>query len=145
MIIFQSEQINFHYKNVSQIKDWLKKIIQAEGKKAGDLTFVFCSDEYLLKFNETFLNHDTFTDIITFDYSEGKIISGDIMISIERVRENAVKFKAGVQEELFRVMAHGVMHLCGYKDKNKRDKDIMRGKEEQCLAMIPELKRSFVQ
>jgi probable rRNA maturation factor len=145
MIIFQNEQVNFQYKNVNQVKKWIKEIIEAEGKKAGDLTFVFCSDEYLLKFNKSFLNHDTFTDIITFDYTEGKKISGDIMISIERILENALKFNVTVQDEIFRVMSHGVMHLCGYKDKSRKDKDIMRGKEEQCLARIAELERPFVQ
>ena len=111
------------------VKDWVTKTIVSEGFKEGDLTFIFCDDEYLYKINLEFLNHDTLTDIITFDYTLGKEIHGEIYISIDRVKENASEFQVSFEEELHRVIIHGVLHLCGYKDKSEADESQMRSKE----------------
>ena len=114
------------------IKDhskWVKKIILNEKKTTGDIVFVFCNDKYMLEKNIQFLNHDTLTDVITFDYCDGKVISGDIIISIDRVKENANIFDVSFFNELERVMAHGLLHLLGYKDKDKKEALIMREKE----------------
>ncbi len=100
-----------------------------EGKNPNDINFIYCSDEYLLELNKSSLNHDYYTDIITFDYCEGKEVSGDLFISIDRVRENANEMNLTFEDELHRVMIHGVLHLCGYKDKTKKDAETMREKE----------------
>lgn len=117
-------------------KKWLKRIILDEGKKLGDITFVFCTDDYLLEKNIQFLQHNTLTDVITFDYSENSQISGDIFISIERVKENGEIFGETFLNELNRVMAHGLLHLLGYKDKTKKTADIMREKENFYLSIL---------
>jgi len=101
----------------------------------GDINYIFCSDSYLLKLNQEFLSHQTYTDIITFDYSVGKTISGEIYISLDRIKENANHFNVSPQEELLRVMIHGVLHLSGYRDKKRAEKSIMRKKEEACLSL----------
>ncbi len=135
-ITFQNQYINsngFKLKNSPKIKTWIKKIIELEKKQEGQISFVFTNDEELLKINQQFLKHDTYTDIITFDYCEGKIISGDIMISVDRVEENALKLKIDFSEEVKRVMIHGVLHLCGYKDKTKVASELMRKKENWAL------------
>ncbi len=103
------------------------------------INVIFCDDSFLLEMNIKYLNHDTLTDIITFDYNEGSAISGDIFISIERVRENAGIFSKSFAEELHRVIIHGVLHLCGYKDKSRKDQVVMRMKEETYLANLPHL------
>src|SRR5690606_35376071 len=108
----------------------------SEGFKVEEINYIFCDDEYLHKLNVEFLNHDTLTDIISFDYTIGKIIQGDIFISVERVRENAVDFDALFLQELHRVMAHGVLHYCGYKDKTEADESIMREKENLYLSQL---------
>ena len=115
--------------SVENYSKWVKKIIHTEKKIVGDIVFVFCNDKYMLEKNINFLNHDTLTDVITFDYCKGEIISGDIIISIDRVKENATIFNVSFFNELERVMAHGLLHLLGYKDKNKKDALIMREKE----------------
>ena len=137
--------INFHFNQTSKpsffksntTKSWLKIISKKEGFAITALNFIFLNDEGLLKINMDYLNHDTFTDIITFDSSseKGKIES-DIFISLERVQENAKQFNTTFENELNRVMAHGVLHLCGYKDKKKEDKIKMRQKEEDCLRLL---------
>lgn len=132
-VSFQSQNITFTLSDKLKIKTWIAKIIELEKKKPGQINFVFTSDEELLKTNIEFLNHDTLTDIITFDYCEGKTITGDIIISIERVKENAETFKADFKEELKRVIIHGVLHLCGYKDKSAADELEMRAKENWAL------------
>lgn len=132
-ITFQNQNIDFKLKQGSKIRTWIKQIIELEKRKPGNINFVFTSDEELLKVNIQYLNHDTYTDIITFDYSEDKKISGDIMISIERVGENAEKLRIGFDEEIKRVMIHGILHLCGYKDKTKADSELMRKKENWAL------------
>lgn len=128
MIDFFSET-EFEFSDEDSVKDWVAKTIVSEGLKEGDLTFIFCDDEYLHKINLEFLNHDTFTDIITFDYTLGKEIHGEIYISIDRVKENASEFQVSFEEELHRVIIHGVLHLCGYKDKSEADEKQMRSRE----------------
>lgn len=118
------------------ITRWIKQTIQAEGKITGDITFIFCSDAYLLEVNKKYLNHDYFTDIITFDYVEGTLISGDIFISCDTVRENAAEFNTGFDNELRRIIIHGVLHLLGYKDKNRKDKLLMTDKEDYYLNVL---------
>ena len=139
MISFSTVDIAYNLKNKFKVKNWVKSILETEGKSAGDITYVFCTDEYLLGMNEKYLKHDTLTDIITFDYSEKGKLSGDIFISIERVKENSVSFNTTLNQELGRVMAHGVLHLSGYKDKNHEDKKMMRSKEDFYLASFPNL------
>lgn len=128
------EDVTLKIKNKLNIKKWLKETIENEGYKLGELNYIFCSDEYLHQMNVSYLNHDTLTDIITFDNSniEGKII-GDIFISIDRVAENAKKFEVEFIDELNRVMVHGALHLVGYKDKKKEEQEKMRAKENYYL------------
>jgi probable rRNA maturation factor len=129
------ENFDFNLEKKTNVKNWLKKVAQKEGKTVGNISYLFCTDEYLLQVNRQFLNHDFYTDIITFDYSEKKKIEGEIFVSIDRVKENAVKFKQPFQKELMRTIVHGVLHLCGYKDKNRADEKTMRMKEEEALQM----------
>lgn len=127
--------IEFHYKIDFEIKDsertseWIEQLIIEEGKEMGEITYIFCNDKFLLERNQKYLNHDTLTDIITFDYCKGNIISSDIMISIDRVKENSTIFENSFSEELKRVMSHGILHLIGYNDHNEKDKKIMRERE----------------
>ncbi|MEO6882808.1 MAG: rRNA maturation RNase YbeY [Bacteroidia bacterium] len=128
-ISFHAVDTPFKLKQQKKNKVWLVAVASAEKKVFGTLNYIFCNDAHLLQINREYLKHDTYTDIITFDYSEKKTISGDIFISIERVTENAEKFKQPFEIELQRVMVHGVLHLIGYKDKLPQDKEIMRAKE----------------
>jgi metalloprotein, YbeY/UPF0054 family len=137
-IRFFAEDTDFQPKQKGAIRQWITNSAAAEGFKTGNISIVFCSDAYLLEINQRYLSHDTFTDIVTFDNSEKEaVIAGDIFISIDRVRENAVKFAVSEQEELHRVIIHGVLHLCGYKDKTKKDKALMTEKEDFYLSMCP--------
>lgn len=134
--------INFNYETSFELGDeelysrWVSSIIDTESKVEGTINYIFCDDNYLLKINEEYLKHDTLTDIISFDYSIGKELHGDIFISVERVRENAVDYRVDFTEELNRVMAHGILHYCGYNDKNKEDELVMRIKEEEKMSMF---------
>jgi len=134
--------ISFNYENDFELTDeatyeaWISEIIDSEDKTEGEINYIFCNDDYLLEKNIEFLNHDTLTDIISFDYSLGNLISGDIFISTERVKDNAVDFNVSFEEELRRVMAHGVLHYCGYKDKSEDDSKVMRSKEEEKIALF---------
>jgi probable rRNA maturation factor len=134
--------INYNYEsdfsldNEEAISAWMTEVIESENKKEGEINYIFCDDEYLHKINLEYLNHDNLTDIISFDYTMGNEISGDIFISIERVKDNAKDFKVSFETELRRVMAHGVLHYCGYKDKGEEDERLMRAKEEEKLAMF---------
>lgn len=131
MISFNIEIDNFKLQEKLKLKKWLNDVAKAESFKIGELNYVFLDDDGLLKINIQYLNHDTLTDIITFDNSETKNkIEGDIFISIERIKENAIKFKVNLETELRRVLVHGLLHLCGYGDKTKADKLIMRSKED---------------
>ena len=135
-ISFFCEDIDFTLKEKAKVRSWIGETIKAEGfKRVGELSFVFCSDDYLLQINQQYLNHDTYTDIVTFDSSEEEdVISGDIFISIERIRENAEKFGVTERDELHRVIIHGVLHLCGYYDKTKKEKELMSSKENEYLS-----------
>lgn len=135
MINFNYE-IDFELANETVVSKWIEDVILEEGYKLEEVNYVFCDDEYLHKLNVEFLNHDTLTDIISFDYTVGKIIQGDIFISVERVRDNAEDFKVSFQEELHRVIVHGILHYCGYKDKTDEDERVMRSKENQYIALI---------
>lgn len=130
------ENLDFSLSQQTHIKNWIKKILQKEGKKAGNISYFFCTDKYLLNINRQFLKHDFYTDIITFDYSEKEKAEGEIFISVERVKENAQLFKQPFQKELMRTIIHGVLHICGYKDKTTRAEKIMRAKEDEALAML---------
>ena len=133
-INFFPEDIQFNLKKKNAIKKWIRSTILAENQKLNELTFIFCSDEYLLNINKSYLNHDTYTDIVTFDNSEKPgFLTGDIFISIDRIRDNAKKFKVSEVDELHRVMIHGVLHLLGYSDKTKAAKVKMTGKEDEYL------------
>ena len=135
-IHFFNEDILFRLREIKEKRAWLIRCIESEGKVAGEINFIFCSDAFLLKMNIDYLNHDTLTDVITFDYNEGNRISGDIFISIPRVKENASIFLRPFHNELNRVMVHGVLHLCGYKDKTPAKEKQMRIKEDEKLQML---------
>ena len=135
MISFNYE-LDFKLSNEANISEWISSMISSEEFKEGDINYIFCDDEYLLKLNEEFLNHDTLTDIISFDYIVGKELHGDIFISIERVKENAKDFGVAFNDELKRVLAHGVLHFCGYKDKTDDDAKEIRGKENHYLSRL---------
>jgi rRNA maturation RNase YbeY len=119
-----------------QLKLFIKSLIETEGFLPGDIAIVLCSDDYLLKVNQDFLNHDYYTDIITFDYCEDGIVNGDLLISLDRVSENSQLEKTTFKDELHRVVFHGVLHLCGYKDKTKKDIELMRLKESYYLNLF---------
>ena len=133
MISFNYEtDFSLDYKE--QISEWISYTISEENCKEGEINYIFCSDDYLLQLNVDFLDHDTLTDIISFDYSVGKELHGDIYISVDRVKENALDFKVSFDDEISRVMIHGVLHYCGYKDKSEADKKEMRSKEDYYLS-----------
>ncbi len=132
MIIFNYE-IDFSLSNEEKLAEWLITVIKNEGYEVGDISYVFCNDDYLLKINRDYLNHDTLTDIISFDYSIGKNLQGDIFISVDRVKENALKYSPNFETELTRVMVHGILHFCGYKDKSDDEKTKMRQMEDHYL------------
>lgn len=134
MISFHSET-NFSLKNEEELCKWISFVIQNEEFKEGELNYIFCDDKYLLEKNVKFLNHNTLTDIISFDYTMGKLVSGDIFISVERVEENAKIFNVSFDDELQRVMIHGILHFCKYKDKNDEEKKTMRAKEDYYLSL----------
>lgn len=136
-IHFFEEEISYKLKNKTFLKSWIKNTIEEEGYKLNSLNFIFCSDEYLLRLNREYLNHDTYTDIITFDNSSDQTsIEGDVFISTERVKENAKKFDSNEYHELCRVLIHGVLHLTGHKDKSLKDKELIRKRENYYLKKI---------
>ena len=139
MIDFNFET-DFKLRNQPIIKNWIEGIIISEGFEMGEIVYVFCDDEFLLNLNIEFLNHDTLTDIISFDYKVGKQINGEIYISVERVAENAKDFKSTFENELHRVIIHGILHFCGYNDKSDSDEIKMRKKEDECLAILQNTK-----
>jgi rRNA maturation RNase YbeY len=134
--------INFNYEtdfeldNETAFADWLSEVIVSENKKEGEINYIFCDDDYLHKINVEYLDHDTLTDIISFDYCIGNELHGDIFVSVERVRDNAQDFNVTFEEELKRVLVHGVLHYCGYKDKSEADEQLMRQKEEEKIALF---------
>lgn len=123
-------------KHRTVLKQWIKTIIEQEEKVPGDISYIFCSDEQLLEINKEYLNHDYYTDIITFDYSEADEVSGDMFISIDRIKDNAKELKVSYQEELYRVIIHGVLHLLGYKDKTEEESEQMREMENKSLSVL---------
>jgi rRNA maturation RNase YbeY len=134
-IQFFKEDIHLRMMHREKLKKWIHSVIKQNKRKTGYLNFVFCSDRYLLKINKQYLNHSTYTDIITFNTSESaNEISGDIFISVTRIKENTVQFSTSFKDELHRVMIHGVLHLLGYNDKSEKEKNAMRMKENECLA-----------
>jgi rRNA maturation RNase YbeY len=134
-IFFSSENIDFELDNELKVKKWISAIVSAQNMRVGNINYLFCDDAYLINVNRTFLNHDTYTDIITFDYVKGNVVSGDIMISVERVKENATVFNTTFERELHRVVIHGVLHLLGQADKSDAEAAEMRKKEEAALEI----------
>ena len=135
MVIFNYET-DFQLENESDYEQWIDNVIESEGKEPGEINYIFCDDEYLHNINMQYLNHDTLTDIISFDYCIGDLISGDIFVSIERVQDNAKDYEVSFNEELLRVLAHGVLHYCGYKDKTEDEALLMRTKEQEKINMF---------
>nr|WP_321233956.1 rRNA maturation RNase YbeY [uncultured Psychroserpens sp.] len=135
MISFNYET-DFKLENETQVSNWISQTISSENCNEGEINYIFCDDDYLHKLNVEFLDHDTLTDIISFDYSVGKELHGDIYISIERVLDNASDFEVKFSEELLRVIIHGILHYCGYKDKSENDAKLMRGKENYYLDTL---------
>ena len=140
MIRFFSEDVPFKPSGIRNLRQWLEKVVRHHQRSVGEISYIFCSDQYLLKMNRDYLHHDYFTDVITFGYNEGKTVSGDVFISIERVRDNAKSLGVSVSEELQRVMVHGLLHLLGHKDKKPSDIVKMRAAEEDCLRMLRKMK-----
>lgn len=136
-ISFNDIDVKSNLKQKKQVKSWIQNCIGMEGLELGEISYNFCSDEELLKTNITYLNHDFYTDIITFELNENKLIIGDIYISIDRVKENAKSVGTSFSLELKRVLIHGVLHLCGYKDKSRKQQEIMRQKEDYYLSLLP--------
>lgn len=134
-IFFINQDYNLRLNNKRKIRQWISEVVSSYQKKVGIISYQFCSDEYVHKVNVQFLNHDTYTDIITFDYVEGNMISGDIVISVDRVKDNAKLFGTGYNRELLRVIIHGVLHLLGFKDKTDEDAAMMRTKENEALDL----------
>lgn len=135
MIHYHNEDNPYVISNKLKIRNWIKKVVEKEQKSVGSINYIFVSDEYLLKLNNESLNHDYYTDIITFDYTEKSVLSGDLFISIDRVKDNAKQLNISFIDELHRVMIHGVLHLCGYGDKSSKEEKIMREKEDFSLNL----------
>ena len=135
-ISFHNEGVNTKTPSKRLLKAWIKEFVSNHGKKVGELAFVFCTDEKILEVNQSFLQHDYYTDIITFDYCEGDFVSGDIYISVERVQENAISHQVEYNNELLRVLAHGVLHLIGFQDKEENNKAEMTKNEDLCMSLF---------
>jgi rRNA maturation RNase YbeY len=134
MLLFNNET-TFSLQNEERVSSWLSLCISNEGLKEGEVNYIFCDDEYLGEKNLKYLKHNTLTDVIGFDYTMGKLVSGDIFISVERVLENSKNFNVSFNDELHRVMVHGLLHFCGYKDKKTEDQSTMRLKEDYYLSL----------
>lgn len=135
-IFFHCEDVDFTLPNEAKTIEWLTQIITNEKKITGNISYIFCSDEHLLTINKEYLNHDYYTDIITFDYTDKGIISGDIFISIDRIKDHANDYKVTFENELYRVIAHGVLHLIGYNDKTDEEQELMTKMEDTCLSLL---------
>ena len=134
-VFFHKENVSFSI-NEELVVKWLDESVRPLGFVIGELSFIFCSDEYLKEINVKYLNHDFFTDVITFDYSKEKLLFGDVYVSTDRVKENAKTYNSSFNKELFRVIIHGVLHLCGFNDKTKKEKTLIRSKENEALSAI---------
>lgn len=135
MISFNYE-CDFNIVNEDEFFVWIENVINSENKSLGEISYIFCDDEYLLEINKQYLNHDYYTDIISFDYTENEVVSGDIFISIDRVKENALDYGVSFDNELKRVIIHGILHFCGYKDKSQDEERMMRLKEEEKINLF---------
>lgn len=129
-------ETEFELSDEVALEIWVESIVLSKGYEPGEINFIFCDDDYLHRLNVEFLQHDTLTDVISFDNSLGKLISGDIFISVERVKENAIEFKVSFEEELHRVMIHGILHFLGFNDKTSEDKKLMRQEENNALSLL---------
>jgi len=136
LISFFSESVEFQLIDKTRYSQWISELIKQQGKNLGEISYIFCSDDYLHKLNLAHLNHDTLTDIITFDYTHAGIISGDLFISVDRVKENAASFQVDFLLEMKRVMAHGVLHLIGFNDKTTAEKKVMRKEEDKAISLF---------
>ena len=137
MITFQTEGVEMPCIDQEKITAWIKEVAATYGKKVGEIAYMFCSDEHILKVNREFLQHDYYTDVITFDYCHGRVLSGDIVLSLDTVRTNAEQFNTPYETELHRVIIHGILHLCGINDKGPGEREIMEGEENKALALLP--------
>ncbi len=142
-IAFYAEDTRLPVLKKRLVGTWIKEVAALYGKKVGNISYIFCSDEKILEVNRQYLQHDYYTDIITFDYTEGDTISGDLFISVDTVRTNAETFRTEYREELYRTIIHGVLHLCGINDKGPGEREIMEQNENSALAMLPEACRNF--
>lgn len=138
-ILFNAEEIKMPAIDQERISKWISRVVVNSGARVGDISYIFCDDEYLLDINRKYLNHDYYTDIITFDYVEEDIISGDLYISVDTVRDNAEQFKVSFQEELSRVIIHGVLHLLGVDDKTPEDQTVMTQRENESLQLLTQI------
>lgn len=136
MVAFYFEDIDFKLRHKTRIKEWLRLVAESEVFTLGNISVIFCSDNYILDINQKYLQHDYFTDIITFDYSEGGRISGDLFISVDSVRENSVEYGTEFEDELHRVIVHGILHLIGYDDHTEDEIKTMRSKEDYYLSLF---------
>ena len=137
MISYQSENIKMPALHRRETSAWLRRVVDSYGRRVGNIAYIFCDDAKILEVNKKFLHHDYFTDIITFDDDEGNLVSGDIFISLDTVRSNSVKFHTDYEQELHRVIVHGVLHLCGINDKGPGEREIMEAAENKALALLP--------
>lgn len=142
MIRYFTEDIRFQYKGKRLTSNWLKKVAEQEEKRIGGVSIIFCSDPYLLGINREYLGHDCYTDIITFDYCEGKLLGGDLFISIDTVRDNAAFYGTSFDNELHRVIVHGLLHLIGYDDHSDADTVAMRAAEDRALALLAAMRQN---
>lgn len=140
MITFQTDGVEMPRINEQQIRNWVKAVAATYQKKVGEIGYLFCSDERILEVNRQFLQHDYYTDIITFDYCQGNRIAGDLVISLDTVRTNAEQFGAEYETELSRVIIHGILHLCGINDKGPGEREIMEAEENKALALLADMK-----
>jgi probable rRNA maturation factor len=143
-IVYKAEEVRRPKLRYRIISNWLKQVVSKFDFITGDLSFIFCSDEYLKTINSKYLNHDYYTDIVTFDYCEDRIVSGDMFISIDRVAENAGLFQCNVDDEFLRVMVHGLLHLLDFNDSTDSEKVIMREKENECIFMYKEICNEYI-
>ena len=134
-IYFHAEKIDYQLKGKKEVRDWIHRVIEIEGRETGEINVIFTSDDFLIKINNQYLERNYFTDIITFDYGDGKTISGDMYLSIERIWENAKQFKKSRKSELLRIIIHGILHLIGYNDNNEDEKKLMTERENQYLGI----------
>ena len=137
MITYQTEGVEMPSIDQEKITAWIKEVAATYGKIVGEVAYMFCSDEHILKVNREFLQHDYYTDVITFDYCHGRVLSGDIVLSLDTVRSNAEQFNTPYETELHRVIIHGILHLCGINDKGPGEREIMEGEENKALALLP--------